>query len=280
MTYKVQIIEDSIADGVRLTTMQVTFPRFILAEFNTHRMLSRNSASSRAVPVAKRIEQVRTNPFVPAVFGRAKPGMQAGDPLDDHAAVVADTAWRNAAEAAAHFAGVLAEAGVHKQLANRVLEPFLWHTVVVTATDWRNFFAQRCHADAQPEMQTIACMMFDAMEAAAPVPRRFHLPYVTAEERRLFSVSDCRVYSAARCARVSYDRQGEGGSEQERYAMLLKGRHMSPFEHQAHAFNDSIKYGYSGNFKAPWSQRRKSILDESGNAITMEQLRAQREALR
>lgn len=145
MPYNVEIVLDSASQGVRLTTFLVTFPRIILAEVNTHRMLSRSYESSRAVPIEKRITAAIDDPFVPKVFARNRRGMQAGEPLDPVAAGDALRCWLDARDAAVFQARLLAGLGVHKQLANRILEPFSWVTGVLTATQWDNFFALRCH---------------------------------------------------------------------------------------------------------------------------------------
>lgn len=161
MTYSAHVVLDSIHDGVRLTTLQVTFPRFLLAEFNTHRRFSRNSASSRAIPVSRRIEQVEMSPFVPESFGKNQAGMQARVELDEDLSARARESWTRLSRACVAEAKVMAELGVHKQHANRAIELFSWHTVIVTSTEWANFMAVRDHGDAQPEMQIIAAMMRD-----------------------------------------------------------------------------------------------------------------------
>jgi thymidylate synthase ThyX len=276
VSYEAKIIADSVSPaGVRLTTLQITFPRFILAEFNTHRMLSRNSASSRAIPVKKRIEAVLNSPFVPEKFGRNQKGMQAHEePISEHNAEEAEMRWRFAARLAAHYAKRLDKLGVHKQWSNRLLEPFSWHTVVVTATDWDNFFHLRCHPDAQPEFQKIAGMMRDAMRTNTPtarLPIEWHLPYCTgddAEDVRPDRTTDeawgtlARI-SAARCARVSYlTHEGKRDTKADLAlaTKLLAAGHMSPFEHPATPMDTATEY--YGNFKG-WMQYRKLIPGEN-----------------
>lgn len=261
MTYAAKVLADSIAQGVRLTTMEVTFPRFILAEMNTHRVFSRNSASSRAIPVEKRIQQVQANPFVPLAFGQNRPGMQALGMVEGQAH--ARATWLAAAKDAVEKASWLADLGVHKQHANRLLEPFAWHTAVISATEWANFFALRCHPAAQPEMQEIANLMRDAYQASIPAPMRegqWHLPYVDSWD----GPEGLRL-SVVRCAAVSYERQDANRTREqvkERHDMLAKSGHWSPFEHQAtptHWANGS----FVGNFRAPWVQYRKMFAGES-----------------
>lgn len=284
-----KVIADSVAtDSVaRLTTLEVVMPRIVLAEFNTHRMFSRNSASSRAIPVEKRIEQIRANPFVPEAFGRNQRGMQAGEDLADQDE--ARGVWLDAMDDALGRAASLAKLGVHKQWANRLLEPFSWHTVVVSSTTWSNFFALRCHPDAQPEMRRVAEAMRDALAASDPVQKfagDWHLPYTSPDDdvndgiihpdnlshpSYLVLSPEDRVQfvrvqtSVARCAAVSYERQGvqDVAAEVSRYWKLRTSGHLSPFEHAAQ-LNSPAQY--HGNFWG-WRQHRKDIPGESQFAI-------------
>lgn len=130
--------------GNRITTMIVTFPRFILAELNTHRMMSRNSASSRAIPFEKMVASVENDPFVPIAFQKDHKGMQGTEYLEGDDNTRAVGAWIIAKAEAVNAAKRLANFDVTKQLCNRLLEPFMWHTVIITATEWENFFALRC----------------------------------------------------------------------------------------------------------------------------------------
>lgn len=150
-----KIVADSVNEfGNRITTMMVTFPRFILAELNTHRMFSRNSASSRAIPFEKMLKSVKENPFIPIAWQKDHKGMQGTEYLDDNmlhpqykdgsCLYYADIAWREALQSAISTAKELAKSQVTKQLCNRLLEPFMWHTVLITATEFENFFALRC----------------------------------------------------------------------------------------------------------------------------------------
>jgi thymidylate synthase ThyX len=277
VSYEAKIIADSISRaGVRLTTLQVTFPRFLLAEFNTHRAFSRNSASSRAIPVKKRIQQVMADPFIPEQFGRNQKGMQAHHNLEGESVTTARGIWMGSLNVAVLEAQHLDEIGVHKQLANRLLEPFSWHTVVVTATDWDNFFHLRCHPDAQPEFQKIAGMMRDVMEASIPrliLMREWHLPYIRnedwAETEPLMDSTWTQGgllarISSARCARTSYlTHEGVRNVDADLALVnskLLPSGHMSPFEHPATPMDTATEY--YGNFKG-WMQYRKLIPGES-----------------
>lgn len=209
-----KVIADTInQQGHRATTFEVTMHRFVLAEFNTHRVFSRNSASSRAIPVSKRMEDFRDRPAFSLTLPSEKPGMQGGGELKG-----------SARDEAIEFVGDLhaevhhrvqtymdlhpdPETRLHKSVLGRYIEPFLWHKVIVTATDWDGFFAQRVSELAQPEIHHPAELMLQAYEESSPQTLTngdWHLPYVTEEERARFDVLDCVKLSTARCARVSY----------------------------------------------------------------------------
>ncbi|TAM88892.1 hypothetical protein EPN42_08495 [bacterium] len=261
MGFAARILLDSISpQGVRLTTMEVVFPRFVLAEFNTHRVFSRNSASSRAIPTAKLIERVIEDPVVPVEWGRNKRGMSASEVLGEAEEREGLGLWLSARDAAVERARRLAELKVHKQVLNRILEPFLWHTVIVTATEWRNFFALRCTPNAQPEIRRAATLMREALDAGRPRPVErgaWHLPLIQDDERAL-DVERLKAISVARCARVSYlTHDGERDLERdlELYERLSADRHLSPFEHVATPAEDDAFYA---NFRG-WVQLRRSI---------------------
>jgi thymidylate synthase ThyX len=256
VAYECKILADSITpEWHRLTTFEVTFPRFILAEVNTHRMLAKNSASSRAIPVAKSIDAVTTDPFIPASFGRNRSGMFWDAVLNDAEAATAMYIWNQLLSDAVQGAQDLAGLEVHKSLANRVLEPYKWHTAIVTATDWGNFFALRTAENAQPEFREIATMMEEAYYASIPYemkPDEWHTPLVDDVEIRLQATPQyetleeaCEKYwakvSVGRCARTTHlthhgvrDPEADVGLHDR----LLENRHMSPFEHVARPFSE------------------------------------------
>lgn len=264
-----KVIADSLAYGRhRLTTIEVTMHRFVLAEFNTHRMFSRNSASSRAIPVKKRLEQVRQEPALPVVWASEQPGMQGGEELGALDSYEARLEWKAAARNAAVSASRLVELGVHKSIINRLLEPFFWHTVIVSSTEWSNFFRQRCSPLAQPEIMVVAKAMKSVLELSTP--RRvehgnWHLPYMSPEDMVLCEKAgeDPRYVSAARCARVSYlthDGKRDVQKDAELYHKLTIAEppHASPLEHVASPSRVE-GMGHRGNFTG-WMQLRHEEL--------------------
>ncbi|GGI06570.1 FAD-dependent thymidylate synthase [Egicoccus halophilus] len=240
-TPRAEVVRDSVSPaGVRLTTVEVTLHRFVLAELNTHRAFSRNSASSRAIPVQRQLDTVLHDPAVPVEFGANQRGMQAGPPLTGEERERAEAGWLAARDAAVAAARDLLDLGVHKQVANRLLEPFLWQTVIVTATDWDGFWQQRCSPLAQPEIRAAAEAMRAAFAASTPVELAvgdWHTPYVRAEDGDLDVETRKRV-SAARCARVSYlthDGRRDLAADEQLYERLVTAEppHWSPLEHVA-----------------------------------------------
>jgi hypothetical protein len=297
------VLADSISPhGVRLTTFELQFPRFILAEVNTHRMLSRNSASSRAIPPERLIERVLQRPFVPEFNARVK-GMGVGDALSDTKQRQSRYAWLNARDAAVDAARQLIELDVDKSRVNRLLEPWLWHTAIVSGTEWAHFLALRDNPSAQPEFQLLAALIRVCLDRK-PIELReddWHLPLITDEEReiaRRYNSEDAtetlKHVSSSRCARVSFDRHADAeplADTLRRYDRLLDGPHPSPMEHVARPFTEAewravrarqladterqideygeIRYPYwieqmefVGNLRG-WVQHRKEIPNEA-----------------
>lgn len=240
MTYA-KVIADSINErGDRLTTMEVRFHRFVLAEFNTHRVFSRNSASSRAIPLHKQIERVTKEPAMPVSWPAEQKGMQGGDEVPDEARSWARSEWAMAAGDACVAAERIGHKhGVHKSVANRILEPFMWHTVIVTSTAWDNFFTLRCDKMAQPEIRVAAELMCDAMIDSKPEELelgQWHLPYTDADDWSELDTQGLIQVSAARCARVSYltqDGKRDHQADLDLYDRLTGNGHSSPLEHVA-----------------------------------------------
>ena len=151
-----KIVADSLNQfGERITTMKLIFPRIILAEFNTHRMFNRNSASSRAIPLHKMVKAVQENPFIPIAWQKEHEGMQGSEYIIDEGQIrLCNNNWLNARDNAVSNAHLLSIKGATKQLCNRLLEPFMWTTVLITATEWENFF-ELCPKYQTPVSQTI-----------------------------------------------------------------------------------------------------------------------------
>lgn len=271
-----KVIEDSIsAAGVRLVTMQLCYPRFIHSELMTHRVFSRNASSSRAIPVQKMLDMVRSEPAMPIHWGKNQPGMQANEQLSGRYLAQAKDLWCEAALAAANIASQMNDLGLHKQVANRILEAFQHISVIVTATEWHNFFELRAHPDAQPEIHELAIRMREAMEQSTPKLLKqgeWHLPYISEEERSMYFEKVLCQMSAARCARVSYLTHDGQKPDQVKdillYERLIESKpmHASPVEHQAtpdHWVSDGSFEGWTtpelhGNFVG-WKQFRKSL---------------------
>jgi len=219
-----RIVADSITkDGKRITSIVAVIPRIVLAELNTHRALSKNSASSRAIPFPKMCDMVVNEPFIPMLFQKTHKGMQGSEQFTE----VSDIAqcvnmWLDARDKAVASAKELDNFGVTKQLCNRILEPFMYHTVLLTATDWENFIALRAHKDAEVHIQDFAYKVIDVLNASTPkvlLEGEWHIPFgdnidynrvskLHSEDRIVPNVvvlASMIEIATARCARVSYN---------------------------------------------------------------------------
>ncbi len=282
---EISVIEASQSEqtGQKLITFVAKYWRAIHSEILTHRDFSRNASSTRAIPTAKLIEQIRTNPAGPVFWGKNQAGMQA---VEECTAPVAnprtgellsrEDAWQQAAVDASNWAEAFTDAGYHKQIAGRITEPFGWITVVITATSWDNFYALRAHADAQPEIQDVAETM---LKIVGDVPvriidstnmgeaRAWHLPFVSLDERHEFAVPILLAMSAARSARTSYlthDKKNPSWEQDDGlYRRLVESepRHASPLEHQG---LNSGKNERCRNFTGGFVQHR-SLLEAAGS---------------
>ena len=241
-----------------IVTFELVYPRMIHAELMTHRMFSRNSASSRAIPIAKVVEMVRDNPAYPSHWGKNQPGMQAREELTGFEREAVEQLWFEAAFAAADFSEAMAALGAHKQVANRGTEPYQWMKVVLTYTEGENWFWLRDHTDADPTIHELARKMWEALEASTPFviyPGEWHVPYVNrmrlgsglkyltevyieedVYETQFLTVEEALAVSSSCCAQVSYRTLDLSLSK----AQMIYGRlvdsepvHASPFEHQA-----------------------------------------------
>jgi hypothetical protein len=299
MTITAKVIADSINPwGKRITTFELEFPRIVLPEFNTHRVFSRNAASSRAIPIKAVIEQVKTNPAMPFKFGKNQPGMQAKENLEGKELEAAISVWLAARDSAVAHAEVMADMQLHKQVVNRLLEPFQHIKVVMTTTEYENWKWLRLHSDADPTIYELARVMEEARNESNPVELsegQWHIPYVyheTDKDQQLFfdenwnvvTVEQALKISASCCAQVSY-RKNDGSLEKAElvYNRLVGAEpvHASPLEHQAKALekgNDSkgiTSIGFidedcnneagiigamsSGNFTGGWMQYRQLV---------------------
>lgn len=257
--------------GNELITMVINYPRIILAEFNTHRMFSRSTASSRAIPVLKQIEKIKSNPFIPSWIGKNQSGMQANEELTGQDKEDFLWAWIKMAGISADATKAFSDKGLHKQIANRIIEPWQYVKTIVTATDWDNFFHLRCNKDAQPEMMLLAYRMLEAKMNSEPVETKLHLPF---GERMAPGISEQNKIkiACARCARISYESFDGDSSHEADMALadkLAKAGHMSPFEHVATP-NPHGDY-YVGNFRG-WVQHRKKLNKECIQKVNYEKL--------
>lgn len=295
---KATIVADSYSavNGKRITTFELEYPRWIHGEILTHRLFSRNAMSSRAVPVEKMLEQVREDPAFPIHWGQNQPGMQAKEEVGGVDCYGNDlkwllkARWHEAARMQASFAQEFSEHGLHKQVVNRILEPFQLMKTVLTATEFDNFFWLRRHEDAQPEIKELAERMWEALEDNFDKQVTmflshgdWHTPYygggywISGVSEN--SLEDALAISSSCCAQVSY-RLLDDSIEKARkvYQRLVESTpvHASPFEHQATPMIDYDKYKHtmtwprglthidrdgaywSGNFKS-WIQYRQLI---------------------
>lgn len=283
---KAAIIQHSkcATTGKEIITWELEYPRFTHSEMMTHRMFSRNAASSRAIPVAKMIEQVRDNPAMPVHWGKNQPGMQAKEELHGQELYNVQLAWTDAAEAARSGAEYMASNSAHKQIVNRILEPFQWMKTVVTYTEGENFFWLRNHEDAQPEIKALAEAMLRVLKDSKPFELNageWHVPYV--ERSRMedgsicystfsggciakLTVEEALKISSSCCAQVSYRLLDQSLEK----ALIIYDRlvesepvHASPFEHQASPMHRPYNEFWH-NQEEPWEEGVTHV-DRGGN---------------
>ena len=299
---KARVIADSISpSGERMTTMEIEYPRFILAELNTHRMLSKNSASSRAIPVKAMHEQIKAAPAGPVFWGKNQAGMQAKEELGGTDLTDAQFIWQRAMQDALHWAWAMADrVGLHKQIANRITEPWMTMKTVISGTEWANLYYLRDHADAQPEFRELAAKMHEAHRASQPkllYPGEWHVPYINSYRSLInnelcytdgkgddLTAEEARIVSASCCAQVSYRKNDDTLEKAQKIFQQLiysKPAHASPVEHQATPMDLETYVNYepetwepgvthvsangdlwSGNLRG-WIQHRKLIPDEA-----------------
>lgn len=293
----VTILADSISsqcNNLRITSFEIELPRLIWAECLTHRLFSRNAASSRAIPVMKKIAMIWSNPAMFVHWGLNKPGMQASEEAEGWRLKLGKFVWRLGSKLACVTAYTLSKIGFHKQIANRCLEPWERLKVVITATELENWFWLRDHDDAQPEIREVARLMCDALLQSTPQelkPGEWHLPYITTTRSLdgeliylsndvVVDVETAKRVSVSSCAQVSYRVLNQAIDKAENiYKRLIESVpvHASPCEHQATPmtnpypakeedyfevgathYNFELGSVWSGNFQG-WIQNRQLI---------------------
>lgn len=259
-----------------LSTFILKLPRSILAELNTHRAMSRNAASTRAIPTAKLIDQVLNDPFIPISWGKNIPGMQAGAQHEDPAEC--ERRWLKARDAAVESARSLMDLGLHKQTVGRVLESWMWVTVCISATEWNNFLELRDHPDTEPHFQMLAKCIRRELNNDANIqtlaPGNWHLPFIELSDWNdaydrygcndpLPATQDMIKLSAARCASTSYRTVDGEPMTMDRAEAIFKKLveskplHASPFEHVA-MVDGYDKFGRINDWMNP-SQHRNFV---------------------
>jgi hypothetical protein len=296
------VIADSVSlKSKRITTFELEYPRFFHSEVMTHRMLSKNAASSRAIPISKMIEHIKQHTARPIYWGKNQPGMKARESLNPLEIEGSIGVWDAARDMAISHAHVLSDMGNHKQTVNRILEPFMMMKTVMTGTEWANFLYLRDHPDAQPEFKELASCIGEARNQSTPTllnPGEWHLPYVSFDpisrgyfidgdegKQQWLILDDAQKVSASCCAQVSYRKLDDTLEKAIKvFEMLNVGSqtdpaHASPLEHQATPMNNdsySNAFGWqdgvthidrrgdawSGNFRS-WIQYRKLFPSEA-----------------
>lgn len=272
-----EVIADSvnISSNKRLTTLRIKCPRIILSEFNTHRVFSHNTSSSRAIPAKKLRAEVLGNMFSPIYWGANRSGMAANEQLTGWRAAAAKFIWRFAGVNAVAAHKVLETIGVHKQTCNRLIEPWLSVSIVVTSSEWENFFRLRYSRAAQPEIIVLAKRIHDAIAASEPKMldvNGVHLPFIDDDELVNLGIAKCIKISVARCCRTSYannlGKKSQPDEDVKLFYRLLNDMHFSPFEHVAFVprigrLSKDKQYDLQRNFRG-WYQFR-SFVDNSDN---------------
>ncbi len=267
-----KIITDSISPtGARITTFVLKYHRFFHSEVMTHRVFSKNAASSRAIPAAKMIALAKDDPAIPLYWGKNQPGMQANEELSGEKLELAKAKWNESRLSAIGFASELLEVGLHKQIANRILEPYIHITIILTGTNFANMYNLRYDSAAQPEFRALVTEMINEHKVSTPkklVYGEWHLPFISEKEITELGVEQAKKVSAARCARVSYLNHDGSNSDLEKdiflHDRLVSAGHMSPTEHQA-----TPNTGWCGNFFG-WKQYRKFINNENRSIFRLD----------
>lgn len=287
-----KILLDSVnIAGVRLVTWELTYPRFVHSELMTHRVFSRSSASSRAIPISKMLERITLNPAMPHKWGKNQSGMQAAENFEGNDQAEAIRLWLSARDAAVQSAVKLRDFGLHKQIVNRVTEPWMWIVVIMSTTYHANWFEQRDHEAAEPSLGHLASLMHDAYWTNKPSyvsPGNWHMPLLPDRDRlesegivqktNPLEGYSLQTVSAGRCARVSYLNHHGVRDPMEDITLFQKmagsaPSHRAPLEHVARSMdshmgctqdhNGSMSTQRFGNFQG-WKQLRHYIPNEAG----------------
>lgn len=294
-----KILAHSRANDIDLYTFELVYPRFIHSEVMTHRMLSKNAASSRAIPVNTLLKLVETSPAMPVYWGKNQPGMQAKEELVGEEQARAKDLWIRGATEAVQVSRMMNDLGVHKQIANRGLETYTMMKTVMSGTEWANIIHLRRHADAQPEFYELTDCIVKAIEQSTPVilkPGQWHVPYVTTTfdenwnveysvNGEVIDAETAIMVSASCCAQVSYRRLDDSiDKAKDIFKRLIESEpaHASPVEHQATPMSDNTLRNalypwnwqdgvthtrrdlsmWSGNFRS-WIQHRQLVANEA-----------------
>ena len=271
MTISAKIILGSISTKTKetITTFELTYPRFIHSELMTHRVFSRNSASSRAIPFKKMLSRIKNDMAMPIHWGANMSGMQAKQEVSSVKKFFAKFLWVLTGRIVLFLAWLMHSLGVHKQVVNRMVEPWSHITVILTTSELENFFELRDHKDAQPEIQELARQMkasVENYEYKKLSEGEWHIPFLTEAEKKQLPLLHQLKVSVARCARVSYlNHDGSRSSLDEDFKLYdrLVGSlplHASPTEHQATSIMNPNEKKYQGNLSG-FIQFRK-ILEE------------------
>lgn len=271
-----KIITDSVnPNGQRIITYLLKYPRLIHSELMTHRVFTRNASSSRAIPILKMIWSVWYEPAMPVSWGVNGRGMQAHGELAGLRRSLCIFFWLLASKVACIFSYILYKIGAHKQLANRITEPWSHMETLVTATEWGNFFNLRCHPAAQPEFRELALCMLEAYVQSTPKQLawgEWHLPFADQFLEDGITEEELLKIVSARAARTSY-KNFEGTIDRKKdfelADSLVQNKHMSPLEHAAMAGEPSEEQ--RSNFVG-YIQYRKLIPGENQKAFCPHEL--------
>lgn len=256
-----KIIEHSInKSNKELVTFEIVIPKWLLAELNTHRVLTKSASSSRAIPSKIIRKQVLENPFIPIQFGYNKSGMSSDVEMKGIRLFFSKRMWLVSRYFAVFFHWLLADVlKVHKQIVNRILETWMFAKVVVTGSEWDNFFKLRTASNAQPEFRFLAILMQSKLKVSKPKflsDGEWHLPYITIDEKYTYDKKLLVKMSVARCARTSYYKNNINNIDKdiELFYKLLNDEHNSPFEHIATPIDTKQDKNFIG-----WMQYRSFI---------------------